>query len=80
MTVQRLLAANARARPTERMPFASLSLERGWLLPIHPWGCCPKPEQRIEPAKVNRAGIDLGEKVWSLLGMNGNTDVEWEFV
>jgi len=39
-----------------------------------------KPEQRIEPEKVNKAGIDLGEKVWHLLGMTGNTDVEWEFV
>jgi hypothetical protein len=29
---------------------------------------------------TNAAGIDLGEKVWSLLGMTGNTDVEWEFV
>jgi hypothetical protein len=29
---------------------------------------------------TNNAGIDLGEKVWSLLGMNGNNDVEWEFV
>src|SRR5215467_12445578 len=24
---------------------------------------------------TNKAGIDLGEKVWSLLGMTGNTDV-----
>jgi hypothetical protein len=39
-----------------------------------------KPEQRIEPEKVNKAGIDLGERVWSLLEMTGNTDVEWEFV
>ena len=29
---------------------------------------------------TNAAGIDLGEKVWSLLGMTGNNDVEWEFV
>jgi hypothetical protein len=29
---------------------------------------------------TNGAGIDLGEKVWSLLGMTGNTEVEWEFV
>jgi len=30
--------------------------------------------------KTNKAGIDLGEKVWELLGMKDNTEVEWEFV
>ena len=39
-----------------------------------------KPEQRIEPGKVNGAGIDLGEHVWKALEMQGNTDVEWEFI
>lgn len=39
-----------------------------------------KPYQRTDLAKVNRAGIDLGEKVWHQLGMSGNTDIEWEFV
>lgn len=29
---------------------------------------------------TNGAGIDLGERVWKLLGMAGNTDVEWEFL
>ena len=29
---------------------------------------------------TNGAGIDLGEKVWGLLGMTGNTEVEWVFV
>ena len=29
---------------------------------------------------TNHAGIDLGEKVWSLLGMKDNTSVSWEFV
>lgn len=29
---------------------------------------------------TNGAGIDLGEKVWSLLGMNDNTEVEWTFL
>ena len=29
---------------------------------------------------TNRAGIDLGEKVWTLLGMADNSDVDWEFV
>ena len=28
---------------------------------------------------TNRAGIDLGEKVWAALGMTDNTDVQWEF-
>lgn len=30
--------------------------------------------------KTNGAGIDLGEKVWHVLGMVDNGDVEWEFV
>jgi hypothetical protein len=29
---------------------------------------------------TNGAGIDLGEKVWGLLGMLGNTEVDWAFV
>jgi hypothetical protein len=29
---------------------------------------------------TNGAGIDLGEKVWNLLGMKDNTEVEWDFV
>ena len=29
---------------------------------------------------TNNAGIDLGEKVWNLLGMKDNTQVIWEFV
>ena len=29
---------------------------------------------------TNGAGIDLGEKVWSLLEMADNTDVDWEFM
>jgi hypothetical protein len=29
---------------------------------------------------TNRAGIDLGERVWSALRMTDNTDVEWEFL
>ena len=29
---------------------------------------------------TNRAGIDLGERVWTLLGMTDNSDVEWEFL
>lgn len=30
--------------------------------------------------KTNGAGIDLGEKVWSALGMMDNSEVEWEFI
>lgn len=29
---------------------------------------------------TNGAGIDLGERVWYLIGMLDNTDVEWEFI
>jgi hypothetical protein len=30
--------------------------------------------------KTNGAGIDLGEKVWSLLEMKDNSEVMWEFI
>lgn len=30
--------------------------------------------------KTNKAGIDLGERVWKKLGMKDNTEVSWEFV
>lgn len=29
---------------------------------------------------TNGSGIDLGEKVWQILGMIDNSDVSWEFV
>ena len=29
---------------------------------------------------TNKAGIDLGEKVWNALGMKDNAPVEWEFI
>ncbi len=29
---------------------------------------------------TNGAGIDLGEKVWHLLGMTDNTNVDWTFL
>lgn len=29
---------------------------------------------------TNKAGIDLSEKVWKLLGMKENTIIEWEFI
>jgi hypothetical protein len=38
-----------------------------------------RPRAESQPGG-NGAGIDLGEKVWSLLGMTDNTDVEWEFL
>lgn len=34
----------------------------------------------VQPHHTNGAGIDLGEKVWRILGMTGNSEVEWEFV
>lgn len=29
---------------------------------------------------TNGAGIDLGERIWSELGMTDNTEIEWEFL
>jgi hypothetical protein len=29
---------------------------------------------------TNGAGVDLGEAVWSALGMKDNGQVEWEFI
>jgi hypothetical protein len=29
---------------------------------------------------TNLAGIDLSEKVWKLLGMTDNSEIEWEFI
>lgn len=29
---------------------------------------------------TNQAGIDLGEQVWTALGMRDNTNVSWEFI
>lgn len=28
---------------------------------------------------TNKAGIDLGERVWNLLGMTDNSEIYWEF-
>lgn len=36
--------------------------------------------QSVSGQGTNGAGIDLGEKVWALLGMKDNTNVAWEFV
>jgi hypothetical protein len=42
----------------------------------------PAAEQGVDSRnrQTNHAGIDLSERVWALLGMNGNEPVEWEFV
>jgi hypothetical protein len=42
----------------------------------------PQAESGIdaEGRPTNGAGIDLGEKVWTLLGMTDNGDVDWEFI
>lgn len=44
-------------------------------------GARPLAEQGVSISNkgTNGAGIDLGEKVWKLLGMRDNTEVEWEF-
>ncbi len=34
----------------------------------------------ISGRKTNKAGIDLGERVWLALAMTDNTNVIWEFV
>lgn len=34
----------------------------------------------ISNTNTNRAGIDLGDKVWQLLGMTDNDMVTWEFL
>ena len=42
----------------------------------------PQAETGIDSfgRKTNKAGIDLGEKVWSALGMIGNDNIIWEFI
>lgn len=37
-------------------------------------------KELVRDNKTNKAGIDLGEKVWKLLDMKDNTDVTWEFI
>ena len=34
----------------------------------------------VEKHHTNGAGIDLGEKVWNVLDMQDNSEVDWEFV
>lgn len=36
--------------------------------------------QSVSGKGTNGAGIDLGEKVWNLLGMTDNGPVDWEFL
>ncbi len=36
--------------------------------------------QSVSGKGTNGAGIDLSEKIWRQLGMQGNTSVEWEFI
>ena len=62
------------------------------VLDVGPWnthddayvfdGARPAAEsgESVSGKGTNRAGIDLGEKVWGLLGMLDNTSVEWTFV
>lgn len=62
------------------------------VLDVGPWqehddayvflGKRPTAESGIDSRgrKTNLAGIDLGERVWKALRMQGNTEVEWEFV
>lgn len=42
----------------------------------------PQAENGIDSfgRATNKAGIDLGEKVWAALGMTDNTEVDWEFL
>lgn len=37
-----------------------------------------RPRAEIPGYGTNGAGIDLGEKVWTALGMTDNTEVSWE--
>lgn len=65
---------------------------RALVLDVGPWneqdhayvfgGARPAAEGGIDSfgRKTNGAGIDLGEKVWTALGMTDNDVVEWSFV
>lgn len=62
------------------------------VLDVGPWnvgdneyvllGQRPQAESGIDKSGriTNKAGIDIGEKVWKDLDMRDNTEVEWEFV
>ena len=36
--------------------------------------------QSVSGKGTNGAGIDLGDRVWSLLGMTDNSEVDWELL
>lgn len=62
------------------------------VLDVGPWnekdhayvfgGHRPQAESGLDAfgRKTNGAGIDLGEAVWTALGMKDNSNVEWEFL
>ena len=63
-----------------------------WVADVGPWndlddkyvfdGARPQAESGKDTRgrKTNGAGIDLGEAVWSALGMKDNSEVDWEFI
>lgn len=65
---------------------------RALVLDVGPWneqdhayvfgGQRPSAETKKDQygRKTNGAGIDLGEKVWTALGMTDNGQVSWEFL
>jgi hypothetical protein len=62
------------------------------VLDVGPWnthddayvfgGARPQAESGIDTRgrTTNLAGIDLGERVWGLLEMNGNESIDWELL
>lgn len=62
------------------------------VLDVGPWntddnqyvfnGARPQAESGVDTSgrHTNRAGIDLSERLWHDLGMQDNTEVEWEFI
>ena len=62
------------------------------VLDVGPWntgddayvfqGARPAAESGLSVSSrgTNKAGIDLGERVWRELGMTDNAEVEWEFI
>lgn len=62
------------------------------VLDVGPWnthdddyvfgGAAPQAETGVDThgRVTNRAGIDLGEAVWTALAMRDNTEVEWAFL
>lgn len=62
------------------------------VLDVGPWnthddsyvfgGSRPQSESGLDifNRPTNKAGIDLSEKVWHLLGMTDNANIQWEFI